>query len=401
MEVEKNMQFEATPATGSQAPEANTATAVETPADTATAVQTQPPATPEFKDERLTPDNYAEKAKKYSKKGEKADKNPLSMDKATKPETTEKEPKTEQKEGEAGEKSTEKAPFEAKTKFTSLGKEYEIPKWAQGLIKDEETQKNFIEVFEKSMGLEHVKMRHQELSDKFTETTETHNALVGSIGELRNIYNDAVNTGNLLKLDDFFKTLQIPQNVVLNYALTKAKYMELSQEERARVDGQMNADRQAKEAGTQSQLQEKQAQEQLSQARDMVLEAWLEKPSIAPMVQAFDTAPGRKPGDFRSRVIQQGLLAWNQEQKDITPDEAVKRVIAEYGLEAQAQSQPATAQQSSPSGQATPAPKVPVVAPHRDVPTLPTIQGKGSSPLKSKPKSIEDLKKIAQAAASG
>lgn len=342
----------------------------------------------------LTPEAWAEKAAKYtnktSKKAEKAAKSEEKVVPLIPPEKPEEGAETDEKPLPAAADGWK--PKEKYT-FTAIGKEYDLPKWAKESIKTPEQEKGFIEVFEKAMGLDHVKQRHQELFDKHSELQTNHQDLVGGVQELRTIYADALQTGNLLKLDDFFNILKIPPQVVLQYALKRAELEEMSPEQRQIVQGQMSAERQARELEKQNQSLGNSAQQAESRALGLLLDIELAKPDVVSVAQAYDSAPGRKPGDFRQRVVDHGEYVWLKSKGTsfLKPGDAVSQVIAQYGLTPAA---PAPTSANPAQAQTQPTAKS-VPAPHRDVPTIPAVTGKPSqSPMKSKVRSIDDIRRI-------
>lgn len=338
-----------------------------------------------------TSKEFIEKVKKYSKKGKKEAQ-------AEGAKTGEETKVLEQKEGENAQKTVEEKPvYKLNPKFIALEKEYELPKWAQDAIKDPESEKEVKAIFEKAMGLDHVKMRNSELYNKHVELNKSYSELTNGVEELRGIYSEAVQSGNLLKLDDFFKKLQIPPQVVLNYALQRVQYEELPPEQKQLLDNEILAQRRAKDLEQQNLSLQNSALTAETQARAMQLNSVLAKPEIAQVVQAFDSQPGRKPGDFWTRVKEHGEYTWykSQGKVDLSPAEAVQQVIALYGVNGLTQNQSQQAQVIT-DQKMTQEKKTPAVALHRDVPTIPTVTGKGTSPMATKPRSIEDLKKIAK-----
>jgi len=100
----------------------------------------------------------------------------------------------------------------------------------------------------------------------------------------------------------------------------------------------------------------------------------------------FDTALG-KEGAFRDEVLTRGDLAWRATKRRMTAQEAIDEVMGIYGPGKHAQAAPAPAAQLAPPPQNAPA-----ASPQTNV--LPNVRGSGGSPLKTKPKSIEDLRKL-------
>jgi hypothetical protein len=299
------------------------------------------------------------------------------------------------------EEKTEPAAFKAPEKFMSLGKEYDLPKWAQDAIKDPNSEKEVKEIFEKAIAVDRFKEKNKEISDKYESLNKTHLNVMSGIQDLKAIYAETLQTRNWHRMDDFFKRLQIPIDVVLQYAAEKVSYMELPPDQRALIDGQQEAQRRARELETQSRHSQNSAFEAEVRTRRLLLDAALAKPDISTVVQRFESAPGRKPGDFRIAVAEHAEYTWHKTQGkvDLSAEDAINEVIQKYGLTAtSAPSQPAP-QAPAPQQNAPTAPKVP--APHQPVPVIPSISGRSSSPTKQPPKSIADLRKLGKAARKG
>lgn len=380
------------------------------PATVAGEAEAAPTPAPAVDSGPLTPENLAERAAKAAGRA----KNPQTgrFEKGEKgPQKTALEPtKSGEKPTKGSEKPGQEAPvaaptgesgYKAPTKFTALGKEYDLPKWAQSAMTSPELEKEIRPLFEKVQAFDHVQTRHKELHTRHVELEGTHNEVVGGIEDLKDIYSSAVESGNLLLLDDFFKNLQIPREVILNYALQHAQLMELDPAQQQLVLGQVQGTRETRALRKQNAGLSSTASSSQSRAMELELNTVLAKPDIAPIVQAFDSAPGRKPGAFWKRVQEHGEYTYLKQGRLLPPAEAVAEVIATFGLGQAApapQGQPAAA---APAAAAPPAPapqgQVPVVTPqaHR-VPTIPAVAAGSGSPTPQKPKSIDELRKIRQ-----
>ena len=124
------------------------------------------------------------------------------------------------------------------------------------------------------------------------------------------------------------------------------------------------------------------------QLRQLQIEVVMNKPEVSALSKAFDERAGR-PGAFLEAVRREGSLAWHQGQ-DIPPQQAVERVIENYGLK-NGLVAPAPAQQ--PNATANPAPGKPALV-QRTTQTIPNVQGRSTSPIKTpKPKSVDDILK--------
>lgn len=403
MEIEQGNFKEATASTG-PAPQpvlpSEPVTQITTETDTTGLLADAIPAHKE--EERLNTSNIAERAGKYSKKKAKTAET-QSVEKELKtseniekdPVSTEITPETEQKDAKK---------FEFNPKYTAVSKEYELPKWAQAAIKDPETEKEIKDVFEKAMGLEHVKARSQEREGQFQELKTNFEGMYSGVQDLRDIYAEATKEGgNILLMEDFFKRLKIPNSVVAQYIHQRLQYEELDPQQRQAYDQHLNTQRRAKTLEQQNQGFQNSAVEAQSRAIGLELQSVLARPDIAPLVQNFENMPGRNQGAFWEAVKEEADYHWykSQGKEVLPPEEAVKKVISRYGLSASPQApQTQTLQNSLPPQSQAQQPSV-QVSPHRDVPTIPTIAAKASaSPMKTKPRSIDDLRKLQKERAS-
>lgn len=253
-------------------------------------------------------------------------------------------------------------------------KDHEIPENFRNLIKDAKTEKEVHDIFTKAYGLDANKARSQQLSSDFTKTnTELSNYKQG-VDALRSDYQRG-------DFDSFFKKLEIPQEKVLQWVLGKVEYSKLPPEQQAILDRKREAENQAFEASRSNQTLQGQMAEQARQLKTTMLNFTMSQPDIKALAESFESRTG-KPGSFEQLVRQHGDYAFRT-GRDLTPDQAVKEVIEQYGIKAL---------------HAVPSPQATVTQPGEEKPkVIPNMRGRSSaSPVKPGPRSIEDLKKLAQ-----
>lgn len=352
----------------------------------------QSPTPAESDASRLTPEKIASKAKARK----------AATEAASKATTTETPP--------AAAATTQAAPvvppaFAPNFKFKVMDQEHEIPEKFRELIKDATTEKEVREIFEKAYGLDHQKPKYEQLKTKHTEVERNFNDVLGAVQDLRSVYQQAVSTGNLLLLDDFFDRLKIPDQVILQYALAKVQYGELDPEARKAYDQQVFAQKRLLDLEKQNQGYSQQAMSAATHAKGALLDSCLARPDIQAIAQAFESAPGRKPGDFRKSVCEHGEYVWfkTNGQMDLSPEEAIQQVMQRFGVSAP---QPGSQQVSIPNTAANPTTTAPqqgnpaatTAAPRPAAPVIPNVASRAASPMKPRPKSIADLRKLGQAA---
>ena len=272
--------------------------------------------------------------------------------------------------------------FTPNLKFKVKDKEHEIPAYMKDVIKDAKIEKEIKEVFEKAYGLEGIKEQRETLKKERDQYFGQVQTIVRDVNAVKADYQRG-------DLDSMFQKLNIPLEKVLQYAYQKAQYLELPPEQREAIDQQRNLELQTRNLDSQNQGLTAQLQAQIVQAKSEQFQAIMSRPEITSVEQAFDTQAGR-PGAFRQLVQSHGELTWNRSggKTDLSPQQAVEEVIRLYGLKP-GQAAPAAAVVA-----ATPA--APAATPASTKPAttvIPNIQGKSTSPLKTKPRSIEDLKK--------
>lgn len=311
---------------------------------------------------------------------------------------------TPEAEGEESEETEGEETFTPSLKFKASNwnkesraleqKEYEIDSRFQAIMKDPESEKLVRELHEKAYGLDAVKGRYQEAKESLQEVSEENRTIKASIDGVRNIYQSAMKSGNLHKLDAFFEKLSIPQETILRYAMAKVELHEMTPEQRNAVESKLEAERRAEELANQQQLRDAELSQQTQSMKNALVDAVLERPAVHALVEAFDELRG-KPGAFKEAVYKEGQLAWATEGVDISPQEAVKRVIENYGLEQPTPGKKAAGAQQN-GGTQTPGVTIGAEGKkivRRTEKTIPNISGRAGSPLGGKMKSLEDITK--------
>lgn len=272
--------------------------------------------------------------------------------------------------------ATEAPAFTPDYKVKVMDEEKEIPELFRSLIKDGKTQSEIKDIFNKVYGFDHVKPKYETLKTSFTQVQNDHTSLLNQIQEIR----EMVQHGDM---DSFFKRLGIGQETVMQYVLDKINYQELPPEQKAILDAKRQAEQQAYQLQKQNASFQEQLHAQTVQARTFALDSALARAELKPMVDSFESRFGA--GAFKRAVIERGQLTWFQSQGkvDLSPEKAIEEVIQLYRLNEAA---PASATIQAPGA----------TAPQQQrTNTIPNVgASKTISPVKSKPKSIDDLKKL-------
>lgn len=273
-------------------------------------------------------------------------------------------------------------------------KEFQIDPKFKSLMKDPEGEKLVRELHEKAYGLESVKERYNETRQIATEMATENKEIKHQLGKLGQTYRSAVQSGNLHKLDGFFEQMQIPQEVIMQYAIAKAELQEMDPSQRQAIEGRLSAERQAEHLAEQQARTDQQYADQETQIKQLQMESLMARPDISTMASSFDERLG-KPGAFQAEVVRTGQLAWFQRRQNLSPEQAMNEVIRMHNLKAQDQNQNnQNGNQNSRPGNGNGSANKQVIIRNGGAKTLPNVQGRTASPLKQKPKSIEDLNKI-------
>lgn len=281
--------------------------------------------------------------------------------------------------------------FQPNFKVKVLDKEFEIPDSFRGLMKDETSSKEVRELFEKAHGLEPIKAQRDEFRTKAKEFADGYQGVMGQIQEAREMYARG-------DLDSFFQKLQVPQEKILQWVWDKVQYNQLGPEQRQLIDSQKSAERRALDLEKQNQELSRGYETQVQQAMRISLDSALARADIQPVIQNFDSRPGKQSGDpsFRDLVINHGELTWLRTQGKVTlsPEQAVQEVIRAYGLSGTQAPQPAQTppQQVVPPANSQQAPAAPKAPPR--TPVIPNVAGRAASAMPKKPKSLAEIKAL-------
>jgi hypothetical protein len=254
-----------------------------------------------------------------------------------------------------------------------MDKEHEVDEFLRSAIKDQKHEKRVHELYQKALGLDHVKPKYEQASQQLQMTRQGFAAL-----------QKAATEGNLDELLGFFK---VPEEKLFQHVTKRLQYLEMPPEQRAELDRQRQQETRATQAELQLQQYQESFQQQVGQMRLSQLDTEISRPDIAEAAQEFDSRVGR-PGAFRDEVIRRGKIAWDETRKDLPVSHAVKEVMQFLGYE-----------ESDSHPQGEPAAKIVNRALQKKLPTIPNLGTGGSSPVKKVMTSLADLRERAKQAA--
>lgn len=269
-------------------------------------------------------------------------------------------------------------------KFKAADKEYEFDEWLRPIVKNPEHEKKLRELYEKAYGLDHVKSERDKFRTDYKSINDQYSALNKGLDHLSSMIKNKDYHG-------FLNALKIPEQDILQYALSRVQYSQLPPEQRMALDQQYEEKQKLSYYEQANQELIAAYQNQMVQQRTSELDGYLGRPEVAQIASAFDARIGR-PGAFKDEVIKRGqYYASLPEPQDISVEQAVREIMSFVGPTPQ----PAQQQQASMGetmGQMSESPQAPV---QNQKPVIPNIKGRGTSPAKKVVKSIDDIRKLA------
>ena len=267
-------------------------------------------------------------------------------------------------------------------KVKAYDNEYEIPENFRSYI-NQENEKNFKEVFERSFAFDTIKQKYKDAHSKYQEVNGKYDTISKNLDKLSKY----VQSGDF---DNFFSSIQIPEAEIQKWIYNKLQIQSLPQEQQQLYN--KNSEYQKQLLTMQEQYEEMQSklgefesykQEQAIQQRHSELESAINNSEYKSLAESYDARVGQ-PGAFKNEVILRAAAVANATGKDLSVQEAVQEFAKLVAWNQQNGGQAAGVAQK---GQGRP--------------TLPSVSGKASSPVAPQVKSIEDLKKLAKAAIQG
>lgn len=251
-------------------------------------------------------------------------------------------------------------------KVKVMDKEHEIDEFLRPAIKDADAEKKVRELYEKAYGLDVVKASKHQVSEELRTIKNDHGTLVSELQGL----GKAIQSEDL---DTAFEQLRIKPDAVFKWARKKIQEMELPEDQRRMLEQSREAQKRLQDVEKQNQYLSETYHSSLVQARVNDVQATVQSPDYSSYAAQFDARAG-KQGAFELEVLRRGAMA-NSEGRDPHPKELASEIVKLYGLQGMTQTPmaPASAQK---------------------VPTIPNVSGGGSSPAKSRVRSIDELRKL-------
>lgn len=252
--------------------------------------------------------------------------------------------------------------------------EKEFDDWAKGFV-NADNEAKLRDLYTKAYGMDFYKQKYGKINDQFKGYKDKYEPLVKTWNELTEVYNAG-------DMETFFKALKIPEEKLYQFVLDKLNEREMSPEQRMERQRQTELKQRAMMLERENQSLQERYKTEITQAREFQLGQTLSKPEVSQTAKSFDERVGR-PGAFREEVIKRGIMAFHATGQDISPEQAVQEVLSLIGG---AQTTQAAQVAQQPQVQAT----------QKSQPVIPNVGARASSPAKRAPRSLSDLKKLAE-----
>lgn len=267
-------------------------------------------------------------------------------------------------------------------KVKAYDKEYDIPEKFHKLI-DKDNEKDFRDTFEKAYALDVMKEKNSKIrAENESFKTRIEKEFMPSINQFKKLERFLANND----YDNFFANIPAFKDPVVlqKYMLRALQQNDLPADQQAVYNEARAAKQRAYELEDERNSLKQQSEIATQAEQQAAIDATLNrldesvaKPEIAAIAKEFDSRLGQD-GSYKMEVLRKAAELATKLQRDVSIEEAVEHFNKMLGVSPQS-AQPAQAQ-----GQNIPAPK----------PTLPSLNGRATSPANQKVKTIADLKKI-------
>ena len=292
---------------------------------------------------------------------------------------------------EEGQEEDQEEAYTPTGRFKVFNEEREFDDFILAGIQNEEQEQIVRELYEKASGLEYVKQSRDELR----QVVEHQSQELQAYNELKT---DLKRAGHFLKngdLSSFLSEYGLTEEKVINYLSHKhelqqnpAAYQVWSEkQQRIRADWEAKQRYEAQQAELQGYQQKHESY--MVQQRDVELNQAMS--TLGDFVDDYDSRLGQ--GAFKKAVLDFGVTQWYARKYDVPADEAVQAVARMAGYTGQ-QNRTAS-QHNQPRGTQTFSGNN-NSASQRRVKTLPNFSGGSDSPVRRVPRSIDDIRRMAQ-----
>lgn len=266
--------------------------------------------------------------------------------------------------------------FTPNFKFKAFDKEYEIEEGLRPLITDSDKEKAIRKLHEKAYALDPMKENLNKVRTEFDGYKQSIEPKIKNFDFLNKIVQNK-------DWDTFFTKVGVPEQEIFDWVSKRIDLMQAGPQQQAEYQRQMAIREQSYMQESQLAQYQNMYQQQAVQTRTMQLDSLLNRPDVSKYASSWDEKTG-SVGAFRQLVIDEAANNFHQTGRDMSTEEAINHVINRFGK--------VISVNTAPEIQAQPgSPQAP-----KQVPIIPAIGGKGTSPVKKVPRSLDDLKAMAK-----
>jgi len=266
-------------------------------------------------------------------------------------------------------------------KYKAAQQEKELDPFFHPLIKDADSEKKVKGIFSKADAFDYIKERYDIRDKEFNSLQTDYQAQSAVVQRV----NEARAKGDL---DTVFRNVGLNDHQIIQWAAKRVDYLQMLQqlppEQRDALQQQEQAQIQNQTYQEQMSQMQNDLQTQKVQNRTIMLEQTLLRPEVSQAASFWDNKMGT-PGAFKDMVIEEAQKEFYMNKVDLTPEQAVQRVMARFGkfIDVQnAGSQDPSANQFQPQ-----APQMP-----QQKPVIPAIPGSSKTPIRKQIRTIADIK---------
>jgi len=296
---------------------------------------------------------------------------------------------------------TEPQEYTPDFKYKFFGNEGELDEKFRPFITDKEKEEAFKEMARKAASFDYMRETSKIddfKGDAFKDLLASKAQIDEHYAPMEDSYNKIVQ--NLYRLDaytkagdynSFFDNLQINKDDIIKWAANELAIRDASPEQRQQMEMQRQHQSEFANAQYENQMLRTQMQQQAVQTRTREFHNELTRPEVSEFAQKFDAVRGQ--GSFAQEVKNLGVHMYQTAGVDLSAADAVKRVMDSYGgfFQQQNAQEPAQTTQTHTMKRN---PQNTVVRKTQQKATIPNMQGNGGSPIRKRPNSIADLRKL-------
>lgn len=257
-------------------------------------------------------------------------------------------------------------------KYKVLGEERELPENFRGYIKKEEEEKAFRDLFERADAMDHHKTKHTEMKDYLNKLYPEYQRYHESITEIGELYNKG-------DMDLMFEKLGVDAERVYNWALKKAQYAQLPDDQKRVYDEKRRAETEA--------YSSQRALEAVRREREMFENSVIKneyrsatsRPEVVDYIKWYDSLNGQ--GAFLEHVCYIGDQQTRRTGTRPMAEEVVNQIMSRYKIPGNGLGEPSQAPTGTPV----------VTAPPK---TIPNVNSRSGSHIKPVVKSVEDIERL-------